>query len=176
MRRALPPEALETIDALHLLGTVSAHLENHAAGDSIRGLEISPELKVSAAPESFPSRAHDLNGTLRLTWDRAEEGQKPTMRMNAPGLSGAGADGEAIAFTATGAEDDWKGSLFATGLSASLGDNAEGLAAITSEEQGLSINGVVDLSANLARATPGAPTSESGGLETDLEINFMQSI
>ena len=172
VRQALPAEALKSIDSLNLLGTVSAHLENHAAGDSIRSLEISPELKVSAAPESFPARAHDLNGTLRLTWDRAEAGQKSTMRMNAPGLSGSGADGEAITFTASGPEEDWKGSLFATGLSASLGDEAEGLTAITSEEEGLSIKGVVDLSASLVGATPETSGPESYGLETDIEITL----
>lgn len=178
IRHALPPETLETIDALHLLGTVSAHLENHAAGEYTRSLEIHPEPNVSAAPESFPARVHDLNGTLRLAWSPVDEGQssgmtRPSgMTMTAPGITGAGTNGETILFTASGAEDDWSGVLFATGLSASFGDKEKAFSTITSEEQGLSIEGVVDLRADLAGARREAPEPQSDGLETDLEITL----
>jgi hypothetical protein len=178
VRHALTPETLETIDALHLLGTVSAHLENHAAGEHTRSLEINPEPMMSAAPESFPARVHDLNGTLRLAWGQTDEGQpSPTvqpsgMTMTAPGITGTGTNGETITFTASGAEDDWSGVLFATGLAASLGDNAEAFSTITSEERGLSIEGVVDLRADLARSKQETQESQGSGLETDLEITL----
>ena len=172
IRQALTPDTLETIDALQLLGAVSARLENNAAGESVRSLEIRPESMMSAAPASFPGRVHDLSGTLRLAWSPGSEEQPTKMKISAPGILGAGSDGEVISFTASGDEEEWSGVVYATGLSASLGNNSDALFAVSPEAQELSIEGVLDLRAKLARATPAAEEAQGTDWETDLEINL----
>jgi len=144
----------DTLEALALQGEVKAHLMTNASGARRRGLELEPVPGLSASPPDFPDRVNNLRGTLRLAWNDADPLEENDTMGRAPGIEGTGPDNEQILFTGEGARDGWSGSVFATGISASLWDTDEALTLAGYEENELSLRGEVDLKAQFARSSP----------------------
>ena len=142
----------DSVAGLVLEGKVDADLATYASGSLRRGLELRPVRGMSSTPVGFPGRVDDLHGTLRLAWNDAEPSEGPDTRGWVPGLEGSGPTGEHVLFTGSGTREGWGGSVFGTGISASMWSADEALSGTASAESDLSIRGVVDIEATISQS------------------------
>ena len=142
----------DSVAGLVLEGKVDADLATYASGSLRRGLELRPVRGLSSTPLGFPDRVDDLHGTLRLAWNDAEPSEEPDTRGWVPGLEGSGPAGEHVLFTGGGTREGWGGSVFGTGISASIWSADEALSGAASAESELSMRGVVDIEATIAQS------------------------
>jgi hypothetical protein len=141
----------DVIRELALEGRVSANLATYSSGSYRHALEVFPEENVSVAPEFFPERVDDLQGTLRVAWNDSEAEETPDTHIWIPGIESVGPMDEHISFNGVGSDDGWSGKVFSAGLAASLWNADDALSVTPSEESELSLQGVVDLEATFAR-------------------------